>query len=257
MFGLQDVLIASYHPDEHKRRLSVAQTAAGYLERNLTEGAKVAVGLGRNASEVSNCFYPSRHLKYTFVSAMGGSPQMGNTINPNEICSRFALRTGGQAMHLYAPTYVESKQLRDVLLSQEAVKATIDLARQSDMAVMGIGTADEASILVQSGCQPLEEVRRLSAIGAVGELVGNYFDLDGNPVYSDLDNKVINLSLEELAAIPNVIAVACEIDKSYALLGALRTKVINTLVVDCQLAVNMLKLAGVNDLEEEHSLLGI
>jgi DNA-binding transcriptional regulator LsrR (DeoR family) len=48
----------------------------------------------------------------------------------------------------------------------------------------------------------------------------------------DLESKVINLSLQELAVILNVIAVVSESEKSSALLGALRTNVINTRVVD-------------------------
>ena len=65
------------------------------------------------------------------------------------------------------------------------------------------------------------------------------------------------MSLADLRNIPLVIAVASEAEKSKAILGALRTKAIKTLIIECQLAMDILRLAGVKDLKEEDSLLGL
>jgi DNA-binding transcriptional regulator LsrR (DeoR family) len=257
IFHLKDAIVAPFHPDEHQRRYSVAYAAADYLERHTHDGFQVAVGLGRNASEVANNFHPNHHLDCTFISAMGGAPQSNYQYNPNEIATRFASRSGGKTQLLYAPAYVEKRKVRDMLLAQDAVKATIQLAQHADAAVIGIGTANDDSILIRAGCQSVEDVRLLRSSGAVGEILGNYFDQYGYKVPSDLHSRVISLSLQEIAEIPLVIAIASEPEKPMALYGALRTKVINTLVVDCQLAIAVLRLAGVNDLKEEHELLGI
>jgi DNA-binding transcriptional regulator LsrR (DeoR family) len=256
VFNLRDAIIAPSHPSERQRRLSVAQAAAAYLDRNLKDGQKVAFGLGRNASEVANTFRPTRALNCLFVSAMGGSARMGDEINPNEICTRIAARSGGKAQQLYAPAYVESKQVRKLFMEQEAVRETITLAREADIAVMGIGTANDDSILVQAGCQTIDQMKNLRKIGAVGEIVGNYFDMNGKKVPSDLDERVISLSLQELKDIPLVIAVASEFDKDVAILGALRTGAIHTLVTECQLALTVLQYAGVSDMDVECSYLG-
>jgi DNA-binding transcriptional regulator LsrR (DeoR family) len=141
-----------------------------------------------------------------------------------------------------------------MLLAEEAVSATIKLARMAYIAIMGIGAANDQSILIRAGCQTTEEVRQLHAAGAVGEILGNYFDKDGNKVMAGLDSRVISLSLSELHAVPQVIAVASEPEKAMALLGALRTHAINTLVTNCELAICVLRLAGVQDLVEEHEL---
>ncbi len=254
IFGLSDAVVAPYHPDEEQARYSVAQAAASTLERRLKEDSIVAVGLGRNTSEVANFFHPARAFGCTFVSAMGGSPQTGTRYNPNEICTRFATHSGSRAQLLYAPAYVANREFRDMLLAQEAIQATIQIARRADIGVMGIGAANDDSILTQAGCQTVEEVRQLRSVGAVGEILGNYFDLEGRKVSADLDERVISLSLSELQAVPQVIAVASEREKVRALLGALRTRVINTLVTNCDLAIDVLRLAGVQNLEEEQEL---
>lgn len=256
LFGLQDVVIAPSHPDESYRRYSVARAAAAYLERNLKDGSVVAIGLGRNTSETATCFQPSRWYDVTFVSAMGGSPLLGASTNPNEICAKFASRSGGKAEFLYAPAYLESRRVHDMLVDQETIKRTLNLARDADIALMGIGTVSDDSILVQAGCLANSEAQRLRDLGVVGEILGNHYNEQGQIVRSELNGRIISLSMTELHTIPLVIAVASEMDKSKAILGALRTKVIHTLIIECKLAVEILRLAGVTDLHEEETHVG-
>ena len=254
-FGLQDALVAPSHPDEALCRRHVARAAADYLERHIAGENVVAVGLGRNTSLVADSFDPPRPLNATFVSAMGGSPGFAS-INPNEVCAKFAARSGGTAEALYAPAFVEDARVRDSLVSQQAVAQTLTLARQSTRAVVGIGTPADDSILVNAGCLSTDQVRALRAAGAVCEVIGNYCDIQGRPVPSAVQNRLIGLTLEELQQIPLVMAVAAEPGKPTAILGALRSGAVDVLVTECRNAFEVLRLAGVTDLEEEASLLG-
>lgn len=255
-FGLQDALVATSHPDENVCRRLVARTAADYLERHVGDGSVVAVGLGRNTSTVAGLFNPPRPLSATFVSAMGGSPGFAASINPNDVCAKFAARSGGTAEALYAPAFVEDAGLRDGLLNQQAVAQTLNLARQSTHAIVGVGTPDDDSILVDAECLSREQVRALRTAGAVGEIIGNYCDIEGQPIPSKVQSRLIGLTLEELQHIPVVIAVAAEPGKAAAILGALRSGAVHVLITECRNAFDVLRLAGVTDLEEEASLLG-
>jgi DNA-binding transcriptional regulator LsrR (DeoR family) len=257
LFGLKDVIVAPTHPNEQNRRLSVARAAASYLERRLTAGSKVAIGLGRNTGSVSEIFRQVSPSNAIFVSGMGGSPHFGATINPNEICSRFASNSGGTAELLYAPVYVEGRRMRNFLLSQDTVSRTLNIARSAEIALIGVGTIDDESILVTAGCLSLAEAQHLRSIGAVGEILGNYYDTKGNYVDSDLNGRLIALSMDELRSIPITIAVASEPEKATAVLGALRTKAIQVLVTECNLAISILKLAGVDNLQVDESFLDL
>lgn len=256
IFNLEDVVVAPAHPDEYRCRLSVARAAADYLARNLREGYVVAVGLGRNMSEVANSFRLNNEVNCKFVSAMGGSPYINEAINPNNIISLMSLRTGGSAQPIYAPAFVESQRARNMLLNQKAVRDSLELARNADMAMIGIGTPDDESILVQAGTISVAEVRRLREANAVGEVLGNYFDEQGREVDSDLKTRLIALSLQDLKRIPKVVGVASEKEKTLAIYSALRSGVLKGLVTDCDNAVRILKLAGVHDLKEDKMLLG-
>ncbi|MGC8633214.1 MAG: sugar-binding transcriptional regulator [Candidatus Limnocylindrales bacterium] len=247
-FGLTDAVVAPERPDPGLQREAVARSAAQYLERRLQDGTIVAVSHGRDAGEIPRFFRPRRHLDCTFVSAMGGSPRADVPTNPNEICRALAERAGGRAESLYAPAYVESVEVRDRLLAQEAIAHTLRLARQASVALVGIGGTDDDCTLVRSGCLSLAEMARLRERGAVGDVLGNYVDLEGRSIASPHRDRLLGLSVDDLRRIGTVVAVASEPEKPRAILGVLRSGVLDVLVVDARNARTVLALArGADD----------
>ena len=243
-FGLAVAIVTPARADPQAQREEVARGAARYLDRRLRDGDVVAVSHGRDAGEVPRYFRPGRRLTCTFVSAMGGSPHVDAPTNPNEICRALAERSGGRAVGLYAPAHVESAEMRDRLLEQEAVADTLRVAAQASVALVGIGGTDDGCTMVRSGCFSLEEIRRLRRHGAVGDILGNYVDAQGNPVASPESGRLIGLSMEELRRIGTVVAVVSEPEKPPAILGILRSGVIDVLIVDEGNARAVLELAG-------------
>ena len=241
-FNLKGAIVAASHPDEANRRQSVAKAAAKYLERHLSDGMVVTVGMGRNMGAIPNFFHPSRNVHCTFVSAMGSAPNAEESINPNDVCKKLAAGSGGRAIYLHAPAYVESRQVRDILAAQEAVGPILNRARKADMAVVGIGTPSEDATLVRTDCISTTEARRLANCGAVGDLLGAYFDIAGSLIDPDMHAHLVGLTLEDLRNIDIVIAVVSEKNKSNAILGALRTGVIHILITDSDNAVEVMRM---------------
>ncbi len=247
-FGLSDAIVSPPRDDPQSRREAVARSAAIYLERRLQDGTVVAVSHGRDTGEVPRFFRPERRLDCTFASAMGGSPRVDAPTNPNEICRALASRCGGRAESLYAPAYVESADMRDRLLAEEAVAHTLGAAARADVALVGIGGVDDGCTMVRSGCLSLEEVARLRSQGAVGDVLGNYVDANGRPVASPHSSRLVGLSMDELHRIGTVVAVVSEAEKPPAILGVLRAGVIDVLIVDETNARAVLELAASIDL---------
>lgn len=241
-FKLKDVIVAASHPAEVERRQSVARAAASYLERHLADGKVVTVGMGRNTGEIPDFYHPSRSINCTFISAMGSSPHAGESINPNDICQKLASNSKGQAIHLHAPAYVESKQVRDILFAQEAVGPILSKAKKADIAVVGIGTPSDDTTLVRMDCISMTEAKRLANSGAVGDVLGAYFDIAGRVIDPDMHGHLVGLTLEDLRNIDTVIAVVSEKGKSKALLGALRTGVIHILITDSDNAMEVIRM---------------
>ena len=231
-YHLVDAIVAPRRPDPVAQREEVARAAARFLERRLADGSVVAVSHGRDTGEVPRFFRPARRMDVTFVSAMGGSPLADSPTNPNEIARSLAARCGGQAVQLYAPAYVESVGMRDQLLRQSAVADTLRVAAGASFALVGIGGVDDACTMVRTGCFSIEEIRRLRGAGAVGDVLGNYVDVAGSHLESPETARLVGLSIEELHAVETVVVVVSESEKPFAILGALRTGVVDVLVVD-------------------------
>ena len=242
-FRLKDAIVSPSRTDPQSQREAVARSAAGYLERRLHDGVVVAVSHGRDSGEVPRFFRPERRMDCTFASAMGGSPRVDAPTNPNEICRALAERCGGRAVSLYAPAYVESAEMRDRLFEQEAVAHTLRVAAQASVALVGIGGTDDGCTMVRSGCLSLDEIARLRAESAVGDVLGNYVDARGTLIAAPHSSRLVALSIEDLRRIDTVVAVVSEAEKPQAILGILRADVVDVLIVDEGNARTVLELA--------------
>jgi DNA-binding transcriptional regulator LsrR (DeoR family) len=250
-FRLADAIVSPNRTDAETQRAAVARSAAMFLERRLRAGDVVAVSHGRDTGEVPRFFRPAASLDVTFVSAMGGSPHVDTPTNPNEICRALAEKAGGRAVSLYAPAYVESADMRNRLLEQEAIAATLDVAARANVALIGIGGTDDGCTMVRSGCLSLDEIARLREQGAVGDVLGNYVDVHGAHIAAPHSERVIALSIDDVRRIETVIAVVSEPEKTMAILGALRCEIVDVLVVDEANARALLALAEARATESE------
>jgi DNA-binding transcriptional regulator LsrR (DeoR family) len=86
--------------------------------------------------------------------------------------------------------------------------------------------------MVRSGCLSTKEIARLARQGAVGDVLGNYMDIEGRLIAAPHSDRVVALSVDELRRIETVVAVASEAEKPRAILGTLRAGVIDVLIVD-------------------------
>jgi DNA-binding transcriptional regulator LsrR (DeoR family) len=243
-FGLNQVLLVNDQSDEAGQRASVARAAAGFLKRHLSDGDVVALGMGRNVGAVPDFVGTPTPRAATFVSAIGGSPLVDTGVNPNEICRRLAEAFAGTAEVLYAPAYAETPAVRDAFINHDDVRDVLERARAANVALIGIGNARDDSAVVRMGCFSVAEMRRLRDRGAVGDILGSFFDADGHAVVDGIGDRVVAIGRADLERITCVIATCSERDKGDAILGALRTGMVNVLVANLSTAGTVLELSG-------------
>ncbi len=242
-FSLYDAIVTASHPDEALRAQWAAQAAAGYLERYLTDSSIVAVSVGRSVAQIAT-YLSAQGPHPLFVSALGGAPHPGKAMNPNDICRALAATTGGRAEYLYAPAYVESQEVRDLLLGQQAVRQALECARRANIAIIGIGGAGDDTLLVRAGCLSVDEVRRVRAQGAVSCVSGTFLDLDGAEVSPDLQGRLVGLTPDDLRRIPLVIALSTEPERGSATVSALRAGFVDVLITTSDNAYEALRAAS-------------
>jgi DNA-binding transcriptional regulator LsrR (DeoR family) len=101
------------------------------------------------------------------------------------------------------------------------------------MALVGIGAVEPSELLAESGnIFSADELDMLAEKGAVGDILLRFFDTNGNPVDTFLNNRVMSMSLEQLSLVDKAIGVAGGMRKYEAIRGALVGKWINILITD-------------------------
>ena len=239
-YKLRQAILTPTAEDPERDRARTGAAAAACVARLLRRHHTIAVGMGRNVASVADAMSERPGGDTTVVAGIGGSSLIGSRINSNDICRRFAARLGGTGIELYAPAFAENRIVRESFLSHDDVKATLARARRADLAVVGIGDAESDSAVVRIGCVPPREMERLKNANAVGDILGNFFDREGQMVDQGVHDRVIGLDENDLRAIPCVVGIASEAAKAVAVRAALRTGIVDILVAPLALGRQIL-----------------
>lgn len=246
-FGIKRALIAIDEHSEIEQRKQVAALVSSYLSNSLKDGMTVAVGQGRNVAAVGEHIgiFPDKRCK--FICGIGGVQRNDETVDADHICRNLARKFNGINETLYAPAYLENKEFCDVFMKNGIINETLDRARKADIAIVGIGDMSESSYMVQLGWfSPQEMTDARTNQGVIGEIAGyGFFNLQGEPVETVMSNRVIGLSLEDLRKIPCVIGIASESNKAVAIMGALRTGIIDVIATSASNINAILNLSKV------------
>lgn len=241
-FGLSDAIVVALPGRSEDLRRALGEAAAIYLGRVLRPGMSVGLGMGRTLSEIPNYVKPQQDGVCCFVEMVGGIGR-GLTFDSYKVSSLLADRIGGEVEHLYAPVIVETAAVHQALLGDPQIKAMLERAAACDLALVSVGTVDLDSFLFQADYTDRAGIETLQRSGAVGDVLGHFFNIDGRPVSSLVDERLIGLSLSELKHIPTTICVAGGSVKTPAILGALRGQYMNVLITDEETARALLDRA--------------
>lgn len=235
-FALKDAFVVPTPLQTDHVRASLGEAAARYLQNLFRPGLVVGLGMGRTLAEIPRFVEPHPNGQRVFVEMVGGAGRTDLGFDTYNVSWRLAESCGGEAEHVFTPVVVESAEARAALLQDPQIATTLQKAAQCDLGLVGIGSTGEDMVLFQLGYCNYDAVHDLRSRGAVGDIIGHFFDIYGKPVACGLEERLIALSLEQLHALPTVIAVAGGVEKTGAILGALRGGHANVLVTDMEAA---------------------
>jgi deoxyribonucleoside regulator len=245
-FGLKDALVLNQNGNTPADALrEVGRLGAQYLERVLRDGCTLAICLGRSTYEVVNAIRPRTQSHIRVAQAVGSIPFSMQAFDSATIGRQLAQKLGGEVLYLSSPMMADTPKSAEVIRKQPHVHATLQAARNADVALVGIGSLDpKKSRLVEAGFLSSDDLRALSKQDAVGDMAGQIFSADGRTHPSPHNKRIIGISLAELAKIPTSMAVAAGSDKAQAILGALRTRAFNVLCTDALTAQAILQMTN-------------
>lgn len=239
LFGLYEAIVVETHTGDSQeniiRELGIA--AAGYLERSIGTTTTLGISWGSTLHGMVAALHSNRLPKTKVVQIIGGLGQPEAEVHATDLCRRLARALSGQLTLLPAPGIVASQQAREVLLADLYVQHAMNMFDHLDIAFVGIGTPTPESLL--GSILSRTELDALLQNGAVGDIALRFFDTQGQPVQSEIDQRVIGITFAQLKRTQRVVGISGGVEKFQSVLGALRGKLINVLITD---SVNAEKL---------------
>jgi DNA-binding transcriptional regulator LsrR (DeoR family) len=244
-YGLREAVVVDLLDESEAgitRELGTA--TARFLEASLTGGD--VVGISSWSSTLLAAVDAMRPLPPK-AGAERALQLFGGVGNPTaeahaaRLTQRFADLTGARPTFLLAPGIATSVVAREALTTDRFVREALDGLADVTLALVGIGALEPSSLLQSSGnIFSAPELEALGERGAVGDICLRFFDAEGNRVESDVDRRVIGVTLEQLRDVDRSVGIAGGERKYDAIHGALKGGWINVLITDSSTAERLL-----------------
>jgi len=244
-FNLAEALVVPDHDkepaDHHLLNARLGLGGAQFMSTHLRPGGSLGVGWGETVSRVIASTNFGAVGPVHLVTLTGGVDGYLQTILSSK-GDGVAEPEATTATIIPTPIVASTPKLAAALKAEPAIQHVLSQASGVDQAIVGVGTPTADATIVQMGYLAAEDVRVLRDRGVVGDILGQFFDADGNVVSLEIHRRRIGIELADLASIPKVVGVAGGLHKTEAILGALHGGFLNVLVTNELVARRLLEL---------------
>lgn len=181
----------------------------------------------------------------TVVPLIGISPLLTQKYQLNESVRMFANKLHGNPLFIYSPGYVENLEDKERIMNSDFMQPIFQRWHDVDFAIVGIGREQQRSEMRQYLCNGenlMQEIHNHPDI-AVGDICARQYNIRGEFIESDHNNKLIGADKAILSGIRNVMAIAVGPEKVIPIIGALRTGIIHYLATDENTIIQVLESA--------------
>jgi DNA-binding transcriptional regulator LsrR (DeoR family) len=231
-FGLLSCEVVPSDDSEPSSTLGLAQAGAAEIERHLksTEPKVLAMGTGRVLRACVDELSSLDCDQHKIVALLGNMASDGSA-SPYDVVVRMAEHINAKHYPMPLPVLPRSKKEKEQLHAQAYVAGNLKLAELADVTFVGIGNLGPQSPLHLDGFITSKELDELESKGAVGEMISWVFDRQGNLLDCAVNKRVASTPLRVNSNKP-VFAIAAGEEKVEAILGAVRSKMINGLITN-------------------------
>lgn len=252
-YGLLEAIVADADEENNEAILkrNIAELASDYFIRILTNDMIVCVAWSRFIAEmaevatrkIGNMREKPKNIRV--IQTLGAIADNDPHMQTFDSGRRLAAALDGQLHLMLAPGITASVNAYHALMDDPQIANAVELAKRSQAAFFGIGTLRGESNLLNSLKRVMPEILpKLRRLGVVGDMNGHVFDRHGNPVASELDERLIGLNLHDIKRLPLTVGITSGALKFDALHAALVGKLIKVVVIDVDNARRLMAEGG-------------
>ncbi|WVT77933.1 sugar-binding transcriptional regulator (plasmid) [Sinorhizobium chiapasense] len=242
-FGIKQVIVAPFADAEGDPTKVIAAAAGALITGLMRSGMIVGVGWGRTLYNTLPFIAGAALDDFRVVSLLGGI-SAARRFNPAEFAWQFAELFKGEGFLVTAPAVVDSPETKHALLERCGLAAIFEMADKLDVALLSVGGISALTTSYRTGYLTEADRRSLIDAGAVGDVLYNFIDKDGNVIDHEVNARVISVNLERLRRTPERVLISGGPEKLEALRASLVTIKPTTFVTDEQTAGALLNLVA-------------
>lgn len=219
------------HPASLREHLGAA--AAGLLTEIVTPDDVLGLSWARSVSAMATAL--GRLATVPVVQLTGALARPGVDDSSIELVREVARVSGGPAYFFYAPMAVPDAATARALRQQPEVARAFSLIGSVTKAVAGVGAWEPEQSTLYDATGETERTE-LARLGVTADVSGVLIDARGEPIVAALTERMIGITAAQMQAIPEVIGIVYGLAKVHAVLAAVRSGLVDSLVTHNTLA---------------------
>ncbi len=230
-WGLKDAFVVPTPPANANLNETISQACAMYINNRLTENMFINMGYGDTPSRVLNHLATITEMPISVISLTGGVSYYLPNIHSNIFNAK---------LYLYpAPLLVSSKEMCRAMQQEPPIQKIARMVRLASLTVVGIGAMNPEATILTNGILNQSDFSYLSMQGAVGDILTHFINKKGEPIHSDIEERLFSTPLSTLKELNNVIGVSGGPQKIEAIRAALHGGYLDILVTDENTAIKL------------------
>ena len=223
---------------------AIAPAAAAELERFLRMEAPsvIALGTGRAMRGMVDAMEPMEADQHRLVSLIGNIAPDGSA-SFFDVVMRIADKVRAPHYPMPVPVISPTPAENAAFHALPPVQKVVELARRADVIFVGVGQMSDDAPLLKDGFVTSRELNEIQAAGAVGEVAGWVFDSAGTYLDVGTNRRTGGVRVEPGLDRP-AIGLATGASKVPAIVGALKSRILNGLITDEPTALAIVKHLG-------------
>ena len=225
-FGITNAVVCGVSSDNPDLcRLVTVRRAGAYIKTLIESGnRKIAISWGNTIKALIDEFCEMKTENNTVFPLFGATDSEEAYYLSNELARSFADKIDANVKYAWFPYKPDSFEDSKLFKKTSYYKKLSSLWDSIDIAIVGIGNKD----IIKTFGEIFGYNEK--SISAIGDISTHFFDVNGN--FVELYENTLCASKENLKNAKETIAVACGKEKAQAIIGALKTGTVDTLITD-------------------------
>lgn len=236
-YNIKSVIIAPKNSgNNYNAKAAVGQSCVDFIEQHLSKITSLGIGWGTTIYEYVQHANYSNFSNLSIVPLIGGMGMSDFQYHSTHLAFILAQKYNCKANYFYAPAIAETIKIKEVLKNTELVNSVLSTGRDVSMAVVGVGNPILSSSYRKFGYIKENDIKEIENSQAIGDICATFFNQDGNPVNSNISERMLGISLDDLIKIPDVVVLATGKEKVKSIKPLIKKNVINHLIIDSEIA---------------------